>query len=76
MFRATDPFQWSTLQSSPLQSGPLQPDARQALPIVVTDEKSRRAEFEPDDEIGTLMPVYSEIARRLPRNAYTRHGTA
>lgn len=33
-----------------------------------------RAEFEPDDESGTLVPVYSEIARRLSRNAYTSHG--
>jgi hypothetical protein len=35
-----------------------------------------QAGFETDDEIGTLMPVYSEIARRLSRNAYTSHTAA
>jgi hypothetical protein len=33
-----------------------------------------RVDFESEREIGTLMPVYSEIARRLSRNAYTSHG--
>lgn len=32
--------------------------------------------FEPEDEALALMPVYSEIARRLSRNAYTSHGAA
>ncbi len=34
------------------------------------------AGFEPEDEACALMPVYSEIARRLSRNAYTSHGAA
>ena len=33
-----------------------------------------RAEWEPDALVGALMPVYSEIARRLSNNAYTSHG--
>lgn len=34
------------------------------------------SELEPEDEACALMPVYSEIAARLSRNAYTRHGAA
>ncbi len=41
--------------------------------VAVVDTKPRRAAFEPDEIVGTLMPVYSEIARRLSRNAYTSH---
>ena len=26
-----------------------------------------------EDEIGAVWQVYREIARRIPRNAYTRH---
>jgi hypothetical protein len=26
-----------------------------------------------DDEIGAVAPIYREIARRIPINAYTRH---
>lgn len=45
-------------------------------PIAVISDASRPAEFDADEIIGTLMPVYSEIARRLSRNAYTSHGAA
>ena len=34
----------------------------------------RRSVFDAVEEIGTLMPVYTEIARRLSRNAYTSYG--
>ncbi|KAB2900256.1 MAG: hypothetical protein F9K31_05560 [Dokdonella sp.] len=34
----------------------------------------RRSLFDNAEEIGTLMPVYTEIARRLSRNAYTSYG--
>ena len=44
-------------------------------PIAVVGSASRLATFEDEEIIGTLMPVYSEIARRLSRNAYTSHGT-
>lgn len=36
--------------------------------------ETRRSVFDAGEEIGTLMPVYAEIARRLSRNAYTSHG--
>ena len=29
-----------------------------------------------DDEVGAVWHVYREIARRIPRNAYTRHASA
>ncbi|MEO7323611.1 MAG: hypothetical protein ABIW82_02150 [Dokdonella sp.] len=45
-------------------------------PIAVPCAASRNAAFESEDIVGTLMPVYSEIARRLSRNAYTSHGVA
>jgi len=28
-----------------------------------------------EDEIGAVWHVYREIARRIPRNAYTRHAS-
>ncbi len=64
MFRATDMFH-SIAQF-----------VREAESSKTVDQKPRRAAFEPDEIIGTLMPVYSEIARRLSRNAYTSHGAA
>lgn len=45
-------------------------------PIAAINDASRRAAFEEDEIVGALMPVYSEIARRLSRNAYTSHGAA
>jgi len=30
--------------------------------------------FDAVEDIGTLMPVYREIAQRLSRNAYTSYG--
>jgi len=62
MFRATDMFHSITQF------------VREAESTKAIDREPRRAEFEPDEIIGALMPVYSEIARRLPRNAYTSHG--
>lgn len=53
---------------------PLARLVREADPALAPDAAGVRAEFEPDDESGTLVPVYSEIARRLSRNAYTSHG--
>ena len=50
---------------------PLARLAREADPMRVPDTAGVRVEFGPDDESGTLVPVYSEIARRLSRNAYT-----
>jgi hypothetical protein len=38
--------------------------------------KSALAIFDTDEEIGALKHVYSEIARRLSRNAYTSHTIA
>jgi hypothetical protein len=35
--------------------------------------QKKRTGFDSDEEIGALAHVYSEIARRLSRNAYTRH---
>ena len=29
-----------------------------------------------EDDIGAVWHVYREIARRIPRNAYTRHASA
>jgi len=29
-----------------------------------------------EDEVGAVWHVYREIARRIPRNAYTRHASA
>jgi len=34
----------------------------------------RRSIFDAIEDIGTLMPVYREIAQRLSRNAYTSYG--
>ena len=34
----------------------------------------RRSIFDAGEDIGTLMPVYREIAQRLARNAYTSYG--
>lgn len=34
----------------------------------------RRSIFDAVEDIGTLMPVYREIAQRLSRNAYTSYG--
>ena len=67
MFRTTDTFH-STAQF-----------VHEDGPIAVISGASRHAAFEADEAdqtIGTLMPVYSEIARRLSRNAYTSHSAA
>ena len=47
--------------------------AREHAPASV--EPARRPAFDPDD-VGALTQVYSEIARRLSRNAYTSHTVA
>jgi hypothetical protein len=45
-----------------------------ATPVYV--RKSALPIFDSDEEIGALKHVYSEIARRLSRNAYTSHTAA
>jgi hypothetical protein len=46
----------------------------QSMPVYI--RKSTLAIFDTDEEIGALKHVYSEIARRLSRNAYTSHTAA
>ncbi|MEO7064111.1 MAG: hypothetical protein ABI082_10135 [Dokdonella sp.] len=43
---------------------------------VAISETPRPSHFVADDSAGALMPVYSEIARRLSRSTYTRHSAA
>lgn len=45
-------------------------------PVAVTSDASRQAAFAAEEIVGNLIPVYSEIARRLSRNAFTSHGAA
>jgi len=47
--------------------------ASESIPI---SSEARRPEFDLDDEAGALTHVYSEIARRISRNAYTSHTVA
>ena len=64
MFRVTDVFQ-------SIAHLVREPESREG-----TARSSRPAAFVPDDDLGALMPVYSEIARRLSRSTYTRHTAA
>ena len=43
---------------------------------VALGETSRPPQFVTDDNVGALMPVYREIARRLSLSTYTRHSAA
>jgi hypothetical protein len=48
-----------------------------ATPVVSAETHlPKRTSFDSDEDIGALAHVYSEIARRLSRNAYTRHAGA
>lgn len=62
MFRSTENFLFG------IQAGPF------ADPATHSAREPIRSLFEQGEEIGTLMPVYAEIARRLSRNAYTSYG--
>lgn len=64
MFRATDLFH-SIAQF-----------VHEEQPVAVISDASRQAAFGAEEVVGTLIPVYSEIARRLSRNAFTSHGAA
>lgn len=64
MFRAVDLFR------------PIASLMRERQPVLSVAEEFWRAGSEPDENVGVLIPVYSEIARRLSRNAYTSHGAA
>jgi hypothetical protein len=44
-------------------------------PRIATARTSAKAAFG-EDEMGAVWHVYREIARRIPRNAYTRHTSA
>lgn len=62
MFRSTDTFETAAPFSGDADPAP----ARVArMPWTALDA---------GEEVGTLMPVYTEIARRLSRNAYTSYG--
>ncbi len=49
---------------------------RESESDVALNEKSRPSQFVADENVGALMPVYSEIARRLSRSTYTCHSAA
>lgn len=59
MFRASDNFD---------------SDAPYARDASMPAQEPRRSIFDAVEDIGTLMPVYREIAQRLSRNAYTSYG--
>lgn len=61
MFRAADIFNFSASFSHETQTVSTEPN------------HTNRTSFDAYDEVGALAHVYSEIARRLSRNAYTRH---
>jgi|GEM_PF-1702364 len=50
------------------------PFARNASRASVPAREAQRSIFDAVEEVGTLMPVYREIAQRLSRNAYTSYG--
>ena len=50
--------------------------AHESPELSVYIRKSALPIFDTDEEIGALKHVYSEIARRLSRNAYTSHTAA
>ena len=50
------------------------PAAARDTDAASASRKAQRPLFDNAEDIGTLMPVYTEIARRLSRNAYTSHG--
>jgi hypothetical protein len=50
--------------------------AHESSEVSVYLRKSVLPIFDTGEEIGALKQVYSEIARRLPRNAYTSHTIA
>jgi hypothetical protein len=64
MFRAADILNFSASFSHETQT------------VSAEMQQPKRTSFDSDEEIGALAPVYSEIARRLSRNAYTRHAVA
>jgi hypothetical protein len=64
MFRAADILNFSTSFSHETQA------------VSTRTQQPNRSAFDSDEEIGALAHVYSEIARRLSRNAYTRHAGA
>ncbi|HEY6985860.1 MAG TPA: hypothetical protein VH375_07245 [Rhodanobacteraceae bacterium] len=37
--------------------------------------RAAEAALDGNDEVGAVWHVYREIARRIPRNAYTRHAS-
>ena len=49
-------------------------DAPYARDAPSAAREPRRSIFDAVEDIGTLMPVYREIAQRLSRNAYTSYG--
>ena len=49
-------------------------DAPYAREASSAAREPRRSIFDAVEDIGTLMPVYREIAQRLSRNAYTSYG--
>jgi hypothetical protein len=64
MFRETEIFETTARFTYEPQSVPLYA------------QKSPLASFYADEDVGALKHVYSEIARRLSRNAYTSHTVA
>jgi len=64
MFRAADILNFSASFSHDTQT------------VSAEAQQPKRTSFDSDEEIGALAHVYSEIARRLSRNAYTRHAGA
>lgn len=49
-------------------------DAPYTRDAATSPREPRRSIFDAGEDIGTLMPVYREIAQRLSRNAYTSYG--
>ena len=50
--------------------------AHETPAVAASARNPQRTGFDYDEDIGALTNVYSEVARRLSRNAYTRHASA